>query len=521
SIIYPYVMQDHISRDKVDRTYKALFMENEFLKVMCLPELGGRLHSVLDKTEGKEMFHFNGVIKPGMIAMRGARISGGVEWNHGPHGHTVTAISPVNAIHGNNPDGSAYLEISNEEQIFCTRWTVRVTLRPGRAYLDEQICLSNPTDGMHPYYFWNCTAFPNGPGTRFIYPMTLGTDHNAREFFRWPIHQGRDLTWLKNYPRYTSIFAVNCSYDFFGAYDVERQRGIVQVADHHLLPGKKAWTWGEWAFGKTAESNLADESPHYIEVQSGPLPTQSDYGMLGPRQRITWQEWWYPVHGLGGGFEYATREVAVQTSRQKGRLDLRLLATCQFDQAACRFEREGRPAVRKILNLSPKTPVGVTLDDAGSDPVAVTITSKNGEILARFTTPLPIPLVSPPALREERDDAKMNVEELYLKGRKLDRETNRLKAREYYEKALAADPGHVESLRALAVLDFESALYDKAAERLGKALARDGDDGLGHYFLGVCCLQTNDFEKAVHHGYQSVKCEGTVSIGYDLVGRAR
>ena len=105
SIVYPYTMQDHLSRTKQERTYKALFLENEYLKVTCLPELGGRLHSVLDKTEGKEMFHYNSVIKPGMIAMRGAWISGGVEWNAGPQGHTVTVLSPVNALIGQNADG--------------------------------------------------------------------------------------------------------------------------------------------------------------------------------------------------------------------------------------------------------------------------------------------------------------------------------------------------------------------------------------------------------------------------------
>ena len=183
SIVYPYTMQDHLYRTKEDRTYKALFLENEYLKVTCLPQLGGRLHSVLDKSEGKETFHLNRAIKPGMIAMRGAFISGGVEWNAGPQVHTVTIVSPVNALIGRNRDGSAYLEISNLEKSLRTRWTVRVTLRPGKAYLDEQIKIFNPTDAVSPYYFWNCTAFANRPGTRFIYPMTLGTDHNAREFF--------------------------------------------------------------------------------------------------------------------------------------------------------------------------------------------------------------------------------------------------------------------------------------------------------------------------------------------------
>ncbi len=542
AIYYPYVAQDHLSRTKVDRTYKALFLENEYLKVTCLPELGGRLHSVLDKTQNKQMFHLNRVIKPGMIAMRGAWISGGVEWNTGPHGHTVTAVSPVNALVGANPDGSAFLEISNTEQIFRTRWTVRVTLHPGKKYLDEQICIANPTDGMHPYYFWNCTAFPNLPGTRFIYPMTLGTDHNAREFFRWPVDKGRDLSWLKNYETYASVFAVNCTYDFFGAYDVDLDRGIVQVANHNELGGKKAWTWGEWDFGKVAQKNLTDEDGPYIEVQSGPLPTQSDYGMLGPREQIFWQEWWYPVHGLGDGFEYATKDVAVQRAVRNGRLELRMLATGQFPEAVCVLRRSGRDLVRTTLNLSPSAPASVMLAEEPEQPVEVTITAKDGEVLANFTTPLPIPQVDPPdpAKFQEKPDDQMTVEELYLKGRKLDRETNRHGARGYYEKALARDPGHVASLRALAVLDFESGLYKQAIARLDKALDRDSDDGLCWFYRGASHLRLaaamplsrrmigTEGERQFHDhlreaercGYRAARCAGTARIGFDLAGRA-
>ena len=226
AITYPYTMQDHLSRTKVDCQYKALYLENEYLKIICLPELGGRLHSVVDKTENEPMFHLNRVVKPGMIAMRGAWASGGVEWNAGPHGHTVTCLSPVDALIGRNDDGSAFSEISNQEKIFRTRWTVRVTLHPATAYLDEQIRIFNPTDGMHPYYFWNCTAVPCRAGTRFIYPMSLATDHYGREFFSWPVHKGKDLSWLKNHETWTSIFSVDCRYGFFGSYDVESRWDI-------------------------------------------------------------------------------------------------------------------------------------------------------------------------------------------------------------------------------------------------------------------------------------------------------
>jgi tetratricopeptide (TPR) repeat protein len=521
-IAYPYVMQDHLSQKKVDRTYKALFLENEYLKVTCLPELGGRLHSVLDKTQGKEMFHLNRVIKPGMIALRGAWISGGVEWNTGPHGHTVTVLSPVNACVGRDPDGSAYLEISNLEQIFRTRWTIRVTLRPGRAYLDERIRLENPTDGMHPYYFWNCTALPNRPGTRFIFPMSLGTDHNAKEFFRWPVHNSRDMTWLKNYDMYYSIFAVNCTYDFFGAYDVDADRGVVQWADHNELGGKKAWTWGEWEFGKVAQKNLTDEDGPYIEVQSGPLPTQSDYGMLGPHEAISWREWWYPVHGLGDGFEYATRNVAAQTSRREGRLLVRLLATGEFSQANIVLERKGRRLLDKMLDLSPQTPAMVELTEEPEKPVDITVSGKDGEVLAKFTSPLPVPKVEPPEVDKsaEKTDHQRSVEEVFLKGRKFDRATDRRKAREYYEKALARDPGHVASLRSLAVMDFEAGLYKNAIEKSQKALLRDGDDGLAWFYQGVSQLRLGNFSEALRCGHRAARCPGTRSLGYDLAGRA-
>lgn len=521
AIIYPYTMQDHLSRTKVDRTYKAVFLENEYLKVTCLPELGGRLHSVFDKTTGQEMFHTNKVIKPGMIAMRGAWISGGVEWNSGPHGHTVTIVSPVDVFHGENPDGSAFLEISNQEKIFRTRWTVRLTLQPGRAYLDERIRITNPTDGMHPYYFWNCTAFPNLPGTRFIYPMTLGTDHNGTEFFTWPIHKGKDLTWLKNYEIYTSVFAYKCEFDFFGAYDVNADRGIVSAADHRELPGKKAWTWGEWEFGKMAQKNLTDDDGPYIEVQSGPLPTQSDYGMLGPHEEVSWREYWYPVHGLGDGFEYATKDFAFRTARENGNLQVRVIATAAFPNAVVVVSRDGRELVRGDMDLSPKTVQAFAIPGVGEGPVEIRV-EDHGRTVARFTSPLPIPKVSPPdpAKFKEKPEDQMTVEELYLKGRKFDRDTDRLKARQYYQKALDKDPGHVAALRAMAVLDVESALYQDAIGRLEKALQRDPDDGLSWYFLGVSRLRLGQFKEALDCGQHAARCFGTTSLGNDLAGRA-
>ncbi len=522
AIVYPYSMQDHLSRTKEDRTYKALFLENEYLKVTCLPELGGRLHSVLDKTTNEETFHANKVIKPSMIAMRGAFISGGVEWNAGPQVHTVTIMSPVDALIGTNPDGSAYIEVSNLEQTLRTRWTVRVTLHPGRAYLDEQIRIFNPVDAINPYYFWNCTAFPCRAGTRFIYPMTLGTDHNGVRFFNWPVHEGRDLSWLKNYPEASSIFSVDCVFDFFGGYDVDADRGVVQVADHYELSGKKAWTWGTSEFALVCQKNLTDDDGPYIEIQSGPLPTQSDYGMLVPRQQVSWREWWYPVHGLGEGFEFATKDLAAQTIRENGDLQLRLLATGRFPGAICTVTREGQEAVTKKLDLSPKAPQVVNISPDPKVPVDVMVKTAKGTVLAAFTTPLPIPKKDPPQRPDymNKPDGQLTTEEKYLRALKHDLGTNRKKAREYYEKALADDAGYAPALRGLAVLDTEAGLYEEAIKRLEKAVQRDPGDGVAWYFLGVNYLRTHKPDEALRCAREATRCTGTGSLAFDLAGRA-
>jgi tetratricopeptide (TPR) repeat protein len=521
SIIYPYTMQDYLSRTKVDRTYKALFLENEYLKITCLPELGGRLHSVLDKTTGQDMFHLNHVIKPSMIGMRGAWISGGVEWNAGPQGHTVTCVSPVDAVVGQNADGSAYLEVGNLEKSRRTRWTVRLTLHPGRAYLDERIRLFNPNDVLCPYYFWNCTAFPNRPGTRFIFPMTLGTDHSGTTFFTWPINDGRDLSWLKNYETWASIFARQCAFDFFGAYDVDADRGIVQAADHYQLSGKKAWTWGQWDFGLVSQKNLTDDDGPYIEVQSGPLPTQSDYGALWPHDEVAWQEWWYPVHGLGDGFEFATRDVAIQTVRHKDRIDVRVLATGEFPGARC-VVTCGQQELRQRVDLAPDRPQVVTLACPGDTAVDVTIATEGGDALAAFTSPLAVPKVLPPTPAEiaEQPDDQLTIEELYLRGRKHELATNRIKAREYYEKALAQDAGHVGGLRGLAGLAVEAGDYRAAVPQLQRALARNPSDGWSWYFLGVSQLKLGSEDDALRCAYQAARCSGTAALGSDLAGRA-
>ena len=257
--IYPYPMQDSLSKTKSDRTYKTMILENEYLKVTVIPELGGHVHAVLDKVTGENMLYENKVIKPSLIGLRGAWTSGGIEFNTGPQGHTVTPLSPVETKFVDYGDGSKAIAIGNVEQVYHTQWVAVVRLRPGRAYLEERIRIYNPTGNKHLYSFWNCVAVPNTPSTQFIYPMTLGSDHWGKEFFDWPIHEGKDISWLKNFDKPSSIFSYRCDQDFYGSYDHDLDRGVIAHANHLELVGKKSWTWSLSRWGRNAQAALTDD----------------------------------------------------------------------------------------------------------------------------------------------------------------------------------------------------------------------------------------------------------------------
>jgi tetratricopeptide (TPR) repeat protein len=241
-----------------------------------------------------------------------------------------------------------------------------------------------------------------------------------------------------------------------------------------------------------------------------------------PRQEVSWQEYWYPVHGLGDGFEYANRDVAVQTERKGGRLTLRIISTGEFPGATCTIWQEQEGSVTKTVDLTPKNPQVVTFRQVPKSPVEIVIESKDETALGWFTTPLPIPDQDPPkpSALMTKSDEQLTLHEKYLRGRKYDLATDRRKAREYYEMALAEDPQYSPALRGLAILDVEAGLYEKATGRLKVAVSNDDADGLSWYFLGVCHLKTRNEEEALTCASKAARCSGTASLGHDLTGRA-
>ncbi len=517
SIVYPYTMQDNLGTERAEHTWRAIFIENEYLKVACLPEIGGRIQWVLDKRENEQMFYNNRVIRPGLIALRGAWVSGGIEWNRGPQGHTVTSYSPVNVTGVQNEDGSATLVIGEIEQTFRTGWEVRLTLRPGVARLDQEISIFNPTDLPHPYYFWNNTAFPQRDGTRFIYPMSLASDHFGTTFYRFPEDDGVDMTRLPNYPEPTSIFAYRAVHDFFGAYDSGDDRGIVQTADHRELPGKKGWTWGQGDDGMMNQRALTDEDGPYIEVQSGPLPTQSDYAWVYPSQEVAWREQWTPVFGLGEGFEFATPDVVVERVNDDRGTRFLLLATRGLPGATVRLSGGGTTH-SETLDLTPEAVATVEWPGSGGGSIEVTVTAGERSVLS-YRSPLEIPVETPPQLAEAVEPA--NAEEAFQAAERADKDLNRAEARRLYERALAFAPEHADAGVGLAVMDLKAGLYESASDRLATVTAADPEHGFARFLQAVARYRLGDAEGALDSAYLATKLSGAEGPAWRLIGRIK
>jgi len=514
--IYPYAMLDFLSREQTRHTYRTVVLENEYLRVTFLPELGGKIYDVLDKTTGQPMFYVNHVVKPGLIALCGAWTSGGVEWNTGPQGHTVGCMVPVRVeILPPEKDGSQGVAVGETERIYGTKWTVIVRLRPGRSYLEERIRIYNPTETVRPYYFWNCTAMPNTPGFRFIYPMTLGCDHSGETFFKWPIDQGKDLTWGTNYFDASSIFAWYCDQDFFGSYCDDLGRGVVSCANHHEVPGKKAWTWGQGGFGKMHQMDLTDNDGPYNEVQTGPLLTQGQVGRLEPCQAVEWNEWWYPIHGIGG-FTFANNNLAVnEAAAENGQVCLRLLGTATWADATVKLAKGGRQLDSARCQVSPRQPAEVRLATHGQrESFDVEITAA-GLQLAAFRLPLDLPVRQRP---EKNLKPPQSASELVRAGWQDFLFARFPEAEARFTKAIEQDAGNPAAYTGLAHLNLDRDPA-AAASAARSELAIDPDHGGARYALAVAEYRLGHETAALEEAWKATRDSAMAVAARALVAK--
>jgi hypothetical protein len=220
------------------------------------------------------------VIKPALVGLAGPWLSGGIEFNWPQH-HRPGTYCPVDYAITANRDGSRTLWLSEIEPMWHLKGTLGLTLFPGRALLEIQIRLFNPTRLPQSFHLWTNPAVHVNERYQSVFPPDVRAvyDHGKRDSSAFPIARGEyykvdysrgvDISWYKNLPVPTSFMAARSDYDFIGGYDHGRRAGVLHVADHHFVPGKKQWVWGCGDFGRAWDRNLTDGDGPYAELMCG------------------------------------------------------------------------------------------------------------------------------------------------------------------------------------------------------------------------------------------------------------
>lgn len=504
--VYPLPFVDRVSAEKVDKVYQAIHIENEFLYVMILPEIGGRIHIAVDKTNDYDFFYRQNVIKPALVGLCGPWISGGVEFNWPQH-HRPSTYMPCEHFIEQHDDGSVTVWLSEHEPMDRMKGMHGVHISPDSSCLELRGQIYNRTPMTRTFLWWANVAAEVGDHYQSFFPSDVHqiADHAKRATSDFPectgFYYGVDyrpatgLDWYKNIPVPTSYMVTHSEFDFFGGYDHGKQAGFVHVADRHIAPGKKQWTWGNHAFGHAWDRNLTDESGPYVELMAGVYTdNQPDFSFLAPYEARTFTQTWYPIRGIGPASNVTT-DAALAVKIEGQSVTIGVSPSRVIRDATMEVETEG--VLRKVkFDAAPGQPFTCTLplpSDIQPHDVYVNVVDSNGHSLVHFRPLAPDTnyqcetATEPPAPEEIE-----TLEELYLTGLHLHQYRHATRKPElYWQEALKRDPLDSRCNVALANWYLARGEYATAETHARNAIARltarnpNPRDGEAHYVLGL------------------------------------
>jgi len=533
-VVYPHPVIEQIADEKTMKEYTAVFLENEYLKIMILPELGGRIQRAYDKVKGRDFIYYNQVIKPALVGLAGPWISGGIEFNWPQH-HRPSTFSPVDCTIRENADGSSTVLLNEIELMFRTRARVGFTLYPGKAYLEISGKLFNRTPFPQTFLWWANPAVKVNEHYQSVFPPDVYAvfDHGKRDVSDFPIATGTyykvnyapgtDISRYVNIPVPTSYMAIRSKYDFMGCYEHDTQAGMLHVADHHISPGKKQWTWGNGDFGHAWDRNLTDEDGPYIELMTGMFTdNQPDFSWLQPNEEKAFEQYFMPYSGVGV-VKNATKEAMVNLEWEGGRLRVRVYATARYERAVIRIARKEAVVAEFVALLSPADMFDRKIDadgvggtgepGAAGEPEAwlVTVSDAEGRLLVSWRPEPSARKKIPAAATAARLPAEIGqVEELYLNGLHLEQYRHATyNPMDYYEEGLRRSPGDIRCNNAMGLLllrrgQFEkSEPYFRAAIRTLTTRNPNPYDGEPYYNLGMSLKLQGRLDEAYEAFYKA------------------
>lgn len=476
--VYPNPVIEKVFDEKMEMEWIGLFIENRYLKIMILPELGGRVQMAFDKIKQKHFIYYNEVIKPALVGLTGPWISGGIEFNWPQH-HRPSTYEPVDYNIEENPDGSKTVWVSEVERMSRTKGMAGFTLYEGKAYLEVRVKLFNRTSHPQTFLWWANPAVSVNESYQSVFPPDVNAvfDHGKRDVSEFPVARGTyykvdysegvDISYYGNIPVPTSYMAINSKYDFLGGYAHDTGCGILHVANHHIAPGKKQWTWGNGDFGKAWERNLTDKNGPYIELMCGAYTdNQPDFSWLQPFEEKAFSQFFMPYHDIGI-VKDATRDAMVSLDFNSGNLTVKVYVTGLFPDCRILLEHGDETLLEETVSLSPESVYSKTLCNEGKSGQAeynLRVTDCQGYLLVGYTSepvlekPTPDPATPAPEPRDVE-----SLEQLFLHGQHLEQYRHAtFDPRDYYGEALRREPSDIRSNNAMGLWLLRRGLYDEA-----------------------------------------------------------
>lgn len=499
--IFPYTPFEGYSKEGKKQKWKVVKLENDYIEVYVLPEVGGKIWGAIEKSTGKEFIYRNEVIKFRNIAMRGPWTSGGIEFNFGIIGHHPSTASPVDYISRKNDDGSVSCIIGNLDLPSRTNWRVEVRLPKDKAYVETNASWNNPTPIHQSYYNWMTAAAVVTEDLEFYYPGHFALEHDGSPT-PWPIDDaGRDLAKYKNnaFGSHKSVHTVGEYNDFMGGYYHNSKFGFGHWALYDEMPGHKLWLWALSRNGGIWEDLLTDSDGQYMEFQAGRLfdqysPSSAVKSVLtqvpfSPGVTDRWSEIWFPVKEIGGISEVSPHGIlAVKRERDKVQVGVNSLS---FADATIEVKSNGKIVYAESKKFTPMDVFFTSVQLDENAPYEIVINGMDLYHNPANKNVLKRPFIASPAPKKFTADAFYREGVEYKEFREYD------KALRIFRQCLQSDSLHFGALTDLAELHYRSGLYDSSLWYLNKILRHDTYHPKANYFAGTCYKAKGDLINAM------------------------
>lgn len=480
SKIYPMPYTDRLTDTCRNKTYDAIVLENKYIKVTALPQIGGKIHCATDKMTGYDFVYGNKVIKPAMIALAGPWVSGGIEFNWPLH-HRPTTYEPVDAKIVENEDGTKTAWMGEIEPYNRTKGMVGLTVPADRSFVRAEVSLYNGTPAARPFLWWANLAVEINENYAVVFPPDVEyvNDHDRRAVLSWPIAKGRfdtarpydygdgvDIHYHRNIvvPSSFMVSKGQSDADFLCGYDTGKQFGTVTVANHYIAPGKKLWTWGNNDFGYKWCSNLTDDGSRYVELMTGCYTdNQPDFTYIAPYETKRFTQYWYPVRDIGE-VKNATIDAAVNLEKEGRGCRVGFCVTGTFPGCTVVVKSGGRTLLKEKVDLSPESAWIRHVACAHKVGVSAALYDAEGNVLVRYEVcargdKKPVA----PRAPSPRPQDIATVEELYLHGKHIVQYKHfTLEAEDYYAEGLRRDPGDARCNEGMGDLLYDRGLFEEA-----------------------------------------------------------